>query len=399
MAHIVILCLPGHGHLTPALAVAGQLVDRGHRVTVPTVEQYREQVAASGATAAVYPVPESQRGVTEPQLDRNTQLPEVSLPEVFRMFLRQADDVATLVESLVDGDRPDLLVYDQLTWAGWLLADRWQLPHVVLYPSLATNEHHLSFPEQLLRTADGPTLAVLAATVAATRGKHGLPALGLHEFATRRPDQGIAFLTRSFQPRGDTFDDRFEFVGPCLWERISDTGWRPQRTDRPLLYVSFGTAFNDQPEFFRTVIDAFRDEPWQVVMAIGTRVSAGELGEIPANVELHEFAPQLEILRHASVFITHAGMGGVQEGLSFGVPLICVPQMPEQQGNAQRVVELGLGRRMLPEQVTAADLRTAVRELLADPVVQDRLAGMRADIAAAGGAARAADVLERFANR
>jgi len=45
------------------------------------------------------------------------------------------------------------------------------------------------------------------------------------------------------------------------------------------------------------------------------------------------------VLRHARAFLSHAGMNSTMEALHYGVPLVALPQMPEQAANADRVVE------------------------------------------------------------
>jgi UDP:flavonoid glycosyltransferase YjiC (YdhE family) len=39
------------------------------------------------------------------------------------------------------------------------------------------------------------------------------------------------------------------------------------------------------------------------------------------------------VLKHASVFITHAGMGGAVESLWFGVPTVVIPRAVDQFAN------------------------------------------------------------------
>ena len=85
-----------------------------------------------------------------------------------------------------------------------------------------------------------------------------------------------------------------------------------------------------------------------------------DLGAVPANVDVRAWFPQPAVLRHAAAFVSHAGMGSTMEALYYGVPLVCVPQMVEQEVNAARVAELGLGVRLDPEGLTADDLRAAV---------------------------------------
>lgn len=129
---------------------------------------------------------------------------------------------------------------------------------------------------------------------------------------------------------------------------------------------------------------------WHVVLQIGKYTDPDELGDIPANVEVHSWVPQLTVLEQADAFVTHAGMGGSSEGLYTGVPMIAVPQAAEQFMNADRLVGLGVARRIDTAQATAVALRTALTELVADEDVARRSAQLRAEARAEGGTARAA---------
>ncbi|HEX4700732.1 MAG TPA: hypothetical protein VH352_01265, partial [Pseudonocardiaceae bacterium] len=52
--HVLMMPFPAHGHLHPVLAVAAELVRRGHRVTFATVAQFAGLVATTGAEPLVY---------------------------------------------------------------------------------------------------------------------------------------------------------------------------------------------------------------------------------------------------------------------------------------------------------------------------------------------------------
>jgi len=111
-------------------------------------------------------------------------------------------------------------------------------------------------------------------------------------------------------------------------------------------------------------------------------------------VEVHPWVPQLTMLEQADAFVTHAGMGGTQEGLWCGVPMIAVPQAVDQFANADRLVELGVGRRLDTETATPESLREALLQLTGDPTVHERLAAIRRELRTEGGTARAADLIE-----
>ncbi|WP_305764731.1 MULTISPECIES: nucleotide disphospho-sugar-binding domain-containing protein, partial [Actinomycetes] len=153
--------------------------------------------------------------------------------------------------------------------------------------------------------------------------------------------------------------------------------------------------FTRQPGFYRECVAAFGELPgWHVVLQIGKYVDPAELGEIPGNIEVHRWVPQLAILEQADAFVTHAGMGSSAEGLYCGLPMIAVPQSAEQPMNADRLVELGVARRIDTADATAEVLRAALTELTTDPEVARVSARLRDEVRAEGGTGRAADLIE-----
>ena len=70
--------------------------------------------------------------------------------------------------------------------------------------------------------------------------------------------------------------------------------------------------------------------------------------------------------------------------------------MIEQEANADRVAEMGLGVRLRPDTVTAADLRAAVDTASTDGSVRAALDRMRTAIQGAGGAVAAADAIKSY---
>ncbi|HEY9395836.1 MAG TPA: macrolide family glycosyltransferase, partial [Nocardioides sp.] len=209
------------------------------------------------------------------------------------------------------------------------------------------------------------------------------------------PKRALALIPRAMQPHADKVDEEVvTFVGPCF-ALDSDESWtRPAGADHVLL-VSLGSAYTADADFFRACIEAYAALPgWHVVMSIGTQLDPADLGDLPGNVEVHSWVPQRAVLAQADAFVTHAGMGGSSEGLMAGVPMVAVPQAVDQFMNADRLVELGVARRIDAEDVTAAALRTALLELLDDPDRAARSAQLRADAIAEGGTRRAADLIE-----
>lgn len=307
------------------------------------------------------------------------------------MFIKEMEEVLPQLEALYENDKPDLILFDFMAMAGKLLAEKFGIEAVRLCSTYAQNEHFT------FRSISEEFKIELTPEQEDALKNSNLPSFNFEDMF-EPAKLNIVFMPRAFQPYGETFDERFSFVGPSLAKRkfqeketpiISDSG-------RPVMLISLGTAFNAWPEFYHMCIEAFRDTKWQVIMAVGTTIDPESFDDIPENFSIHQRVPQLEILKKAELFITHGGMNSTMEGLNAGVPLVAVPQMPEQEITARRVEELGLGKHLRPEDTTAASLREAVSQTDGDPHVLKRIQDMQKHIKQAGGAEKAADEIEAF---
>ncbi|MFE0019995.1 macrolide family glycosyltransferase [Amycolatopsis sp. NPDC059021] len=385
MSHFA-FCVPtGAGHVNPTLAVASELVARGHRVTYAAPAFFADRIAETGAELIGYESTFAKMFTEPPKLDRG------ELPKVMAGNLEETRAVLTQVAEGFGDVRPDLVVTDApISWWGQLLAARWDVPRVLSWPHLVSNEHWAMTNYIEVDLHDPLILHTIeqAARLAARDGLDGADMINGTGAAAN-----LVFLPRAFQFAGDTFTEH-HFVGPALGERAFQGNWEPPASGRDVLLVSFGTAYNNEPEFYRTCLKAFAETRLHVVLVTGEQVDHASLGEVPEHVELHKSVPQLSVLRHAKAFVTHAGMGSTMESLSFGVPMVAVPQVGEQRANADRIAELGLGKHLPPADVTVHSLRDAVLSIVDNAEIAANLKTMQGEIAAAGGAPAAADVLE-----
>lgn len=385
MAHIALFTIPAHGHVLPMLPIAAELVRRGHRVTLATTAPFAALAATTGAEVLPYassltPKP----GSGDPPADFAAWLPLV-------LVLESTTTLPHFLQSF-QGDEPDLLLYDRTIYAtGRVLAERWQRPAVELFVSFASNEKWslnavaAGLDEHPARVAFREKLAELD------------PGITPADFLLARPESALALLPREFQWAGETFDDRFAFVGPCVGDRSFQGDWQPPAGDAPIVYVSLGTAVNDRPELFRAAIRAVTGTPWHAVVSTGG-LEPELLGELPPNVEVHASVPQQAVLRHAAVFVTHAGMGSTMEALAQGVPMVALPHSLEQAAVARRIADLGLGLDLgsgLSPESTADVLQEAIDTVHRSVAIRAAVHEMAAAVRGAGGVSRAADELER----
>lgn len=162
------------------------------------------------------------------------------------------------------------------------------------------------------------------------------------------------------------------YIEPCIdLERVSAPfDFSRLRPDRALAYCSLGSILSNE-HFCREVIEAFRQLPeWQLVLTVGKKLDPTQFEPLPSNVIAVRYAPQLELLPRAQLFISHAGMGSMMEALYFGVPLLCFPHGADQQGVAARALRQGVAHRGELKTVRAPELKAQVMAAHADETLR-----------------------------
>ncbi len=381
--------IAAYGHVNPSLEVIRELVARGHRVTYAIPPRLKEVVAETGAEPVPY-------GTTLPSPDSDPSAWGTTLLDNVEPFLDDAIQALPQLIEAYQGDEPDLVLHDITSYPARVLAHRWGVPAISLSPNLVAWE---GYEEEVAEPMWAEARATERGRAYYEKFTNWLAENGITQHPdpfVGRPGRSIVLIPKALQPHADRVDERVHsFVGACQGDRTAQGEWeRPAGAERVLL-VSLGSSFTKQPGFYRECVKAFGGLPdWHVVLQVGKHVTADELGEIPGNVEVHQWVPQLAILKQADAFITHAGAGGSQEGLATATPMVAVPQAVDQFGNADMLQELGVARHLPMDQADAATLRAAVLALVADPEVGCRLAAIQREMATEGGTRRAADLIE-----
>jgi MGT family glycosyltransferase len=386
MATYLILTLPAYGHVNPTLAIAQELVRRGQNVVYYLPEKFRESVEATGA---------SFRSYHSHLMNRIANLSPM-LGEESRLVLPQVLD-------RIRAEKPDVILHEPVCVWSRIVARVLEVPAISLRPTYAMNEHFNM--ARLREQMPGDRLAQIQEMLAKTNrdladicANYGLPPTNLFDVMSYAEPLNIVFLPKAFQPAGDTFDERHLFVGPSILPRHQATDFPLDRLEptRPLLYISLGTIFNNELAFFKQCVEAFGESAYQVVLSRGKQVDPAALGPIPENFLVAPYVPQLEILSRARLFLTHAGMNSTMESLYYGVPLVAVPQPPEQMVTARQIAEMELGAMLEKEAITSARLCETVERVTQDQAINEHVQQMKQLTREAGGYQRAVDAVIQF---
>lgn len=120
--------------------------------------------------------------------------------------------------------------------------------------------------------------------------------------------------------------------------------------------------------------------------------------DLPPNMWGEKFVPQLAVLPMVDLFISHGGNNSVTEGLYFGKPMIVLPLYGDQNDNATRIQEKGLGLTFRPYQVSEEQILPAIDALINDENLKSRLDLISANIRNSKSAVEAVNSIENLAN-
>jgi UDP:flavonoid glycosyltransferase YjiC (YdhE family) len=106
------------------------------------------------------------------------------------------------------------------------------------------------------------------------------------------------------------------------------------------------------------------------------------------------FAPQQQALARADAVVSHAGLNTVLDAIAARTPILALPIAFDQPGAAARILHAGIGLRASPRLAGAAVIERQLRRLFDEPRFGAKLDALAPALAQAGGAARAADIVE-----
>jgi MGT family glycosyltransferase len=411
MARLGAFCFPGTGHLNPLTALARRLQQHGHTVIIFGIADVESRVRAAGIDFCLIGQSDYPLGTLQ-KLDQ--QLGEMTGTDVLRFTMERVCNTARMV--LRDGLEAvrnanlDALLVDEVDMAN-NIAECLGLPFIslALIPPLVNDNRYPPFYFgwsgsqrwwSRLRNEIAIRVLTRVAKPIFTAVNEYRVAWGLN--VGRDPGEGLSKLAQITQlPRAFEFEidpppPNLYYTGPFVdavqrppvdfpWDRLND---------RPLIFASLGTLQNQSGEKFGMIADACATLNVQLVMSLGGGLDREQLGTLRGDPLVVSYAPQLDLVKRASVVITHAGLNTVLESLSEGVPLVCIPLGNDQPGVAARVKAHGAGVVVHPRRANAKRLRSAVRAVLENDSYRLAARKIQSAIAEIDGLDRAADIVE-----
>jgi UDP:flavonoid glycosyltransferase YjiC (YdhE family) len=416
MSAILLCSTPVHGHVTPLLAVARYLVERGHSVYFLTGRRYAEKVSATGAVYVALPA----------EADYDDTDMDASFPgragltgpagiryDMTTIFLAPAAAQAAAVERAVARHGIDVVLVESLFLGAAALCakPRSARPPIVnlgIVPlglkSKDTAPFGLGVPPRPgwsghVRNALLTLVAEKAIFAPVQREAERV----VREFAgaelggfilnwPARAEAIVQFTVPEFEyPRRD-LPAGVHFVGPVSRTQPSQAElpawWADLDDGRPVIHVTQGTVANRNVDdlILPTIRGLAGDDVW-VVASTGGRPVA-ELGTaLPENARVAPYLPYDALLARTSVYVTNGGYGGVHYAMENGVPIVIAGTTEDKVEVSARVAWSGVGVSLRTNTPRDSQVADAVRRVLADRTFAARSLGVGAAIRSSSGLA------------
>jgi len=411
MAHVVVAASPATGHFAPMRAIAADLVQRGHDVTVTSGSRFRASVEATGARfvpllgAADFNADDEEKNFPEIlDIPPGPERLGFGLRNTFIRLIPDQHRTLQAILSEMDG-APVVLVHELAFLGGWpaqLGAPGVQPTAVIgvgVVPLSLRSEDTAPFglglppdgsPEgktrnraanEVMRELFASTQEYLREMLVAA-GATKEPPFVLDSMGTM-PDRFLQLSVKSMDyPRTD-LPESVSYVGALP---VKDNGdrplpewWQDVLDARTVVVVTQGTVANhDLTELVQPTLDALADTGVLVVATLGREAT---LDRVPANARVAEFIPFGALLPHTDVLVSNGGFGGVQQALGSGVPLVLAGLTEDKMEVTARAAWTGAAINLAVQRADPADLAKAVQTVLTDPSYRDRATALAGEYA------------------
>ena len=340
-----------HGHFTGSVEIVRELVSLGHNVTCYVIDQFGDRIKDVGAKIVVY------------NIDRS-DFSKILSPKtpIFAgnaiTFGRAYDAIFTLLSK--DETKYDYYIFDSF----FDIQEMNKILKIPISKFVLICTAFIFTDENVWDVTPQRKAALKPADV-----KYNL---NLHDFVDIHyiPNKfkKLILTSKLFHLRSENTDDTCYFMGPYIEKRKIDENFKFEKDkNKKLIFISLGTIFNKEDNFYETCIEAFKDsEEYQVIMSVGQYIDIKQFKEIPKNISIFTYVPQTQLLTDVDIFITHGGLNSTQEGLLSGIPIIVIPQKYDQFDNARRVeqLEAGIFLDKNKNKITVDVLKNAVNDIV-----------------------------------
>ncbi len=403
------------GHLNPTTTLARKLKARGHDVVFLSVPDTEPFVRAAHLPYVPFSEKEFPVGSLAKSLDQLNKLQgQEALEMVMRLVSANMESSFRNLPQALRDVKADALILDEVDRGLGCVPMHLGMPYVHISNALPTDLSgatppctfdwpHETTPEAFARNQAGARnlLQMYEPILSIARGyaeRVGLKIDWNNPYATISPLAWLTQMPKEFDFESSHWPAQFHYTGPFhdgLGRIESDFPW-DRLTGEPLVYASMGTLQNGLESVFQTIADAVGERSGvQLVLSIGPTLDPEKLSLLPPNCIVVKNAPQMELLKRATLCITHAGLNTALESLTQGVPMVAIPVSIDQPGVAARIAYMRTGAFLPIKNLTRARLSPLIDEVLSNPEYRQNAMKIKEAIVRTNGLEKAVDVIEQ----
>lgn len=405
---ILFASLPADGHFNPLTGIAAHLAGRGHDVRWYAGPRYAHRVEAMGMPVFPY-----RRAVEVTGDNLNEMFPErAGLKGPRRiafdldvMFVGNVREHHADLEEIREEFPFEAFVCDGGMYVHKLVAEDLGVPVFVTALSAVLpgpTSPPPFFGLRPARTVAGKALHGVVRRMLVSSMRRGVEhyndILAAHGIGPIPPDGFPAVPMRSarrvfldgvpeLEFPGYRPPPNADFVGPlrpapAALGRERDLPEPVTRPGATVVAVSQGTVDNTDPgKLIEPTLEALAGEPYVVVATTGGARTT-ELRERYGgpDVVIEDFIPYGALFPHVDVFVSNGGWGSVTAALRHGVPVVGAGTREGKNDVNARLAFNGLGVDLRRERPGPRRIRRAVRQVLADPAMSQRVERIRGEL-------------------
>lgn len=353
----VFFILPEPGHVHPFLGPAQALVSLGHKVVVASPGDISGRMRQAGLEfdSALVTPGETPKGR---ELVALVEDRERHRAVIEKLFLAGVEEKIPHYREVLRRWKPHRVVLDPMNYAAVLASHSEGVP----WASVSTSLSSVITPD--IRSDVLDVVDLLARARGEVFRRNGLDRARFRAADCLSPTLNITFATEDFvgAPPAEV-----QLVGSSqpVHKRGDEVPLKPIPSGRPLIYISFGSQVSYYPAVFRKLREAARGMQARMIFSIGDLID--EPGwEDSADCQFYRYAPQIEILKRASLFVTHGGANSVMEALREGTPMLVSPICNDQYHQAHYISRSGVGRELDLRTASVAEIRKMLSDMLFD---------------------------------
>ena len=407
MVHFAVIAPPLRGHYRPLSHLAAELIERGHQVTFVHQEEARSLVEADGARFSAIGCDAAPVESWTRPMARIRGI--IGLGRMMKRMERFTTMFCTEAPRRLRELGIDAVICDQLEPGGGLVAEHLGIPWVSVASTIPMNRE-LGIPPPFVgwrydasdravgRNRGGWRVSDLLLrgfnrTIAANAKALGLPPRTRIEHCFS-PYLQLAQQVPSLDFPRFELPANFHSVGVLRRPSAIADFPLPDCGGRPWVFATLGTLQGSRVVIFRRIAEACRWLGLKLVLTQGGRGKDKLVEQLPGNALAFDWVPTEAVLAQVELVVCHAGINTVLEPLAAGLPLVVMPLAFDQPAVAARIARSGAGI-MLSRRASTEKLAEAIRRIEEDPSYRQRAQAIGRELRAAGGVARAADLIEQ----